>query len=151
MDRLEKLISDYLNQSHMMQIATFEANQPWVATVFYVTDDELNLCWASPGNTRHSRNIRENHKVAAAIPVVHEKNQPVVGLQIEGVASLIDDAKTMEEVAKRYAAEFSFGEKWIKKICSGQTKHKLYKLNPTKFVLFDDINYPENPRQEWEL
>lgn len=151
MDKLEKLINNYLRQSHMMQVATVSGRKPWVATVYYVVDDELNLYWASPEKTNHSQHIRKNSNVAVAVPVVHKKNKPVVGLQAEGQANIIENIKLCEKIAEKYASEFGFGDKWIEKVCDGQTVHKLYKFKPTKFVLFDDINFPNDPKKEWIL
>ncbi len=143
------MIEKYIRQSHMMQIATVDDDQPWVATVYFVSNDELNLYWASPEDTSHSRHISKNQKVAVAIPVHHKKNQPVVGVQISGLAEKLNDVEAIRQIAKIYAQKYDFSEKWIDKVCNKQTKHKLYRFTPDKFVLFDDINYPDNPRQEW--
>lgn len=35
------------------------------------------------------------------------------------------------------------------KLLSGEDPHKLYQIKPELFVLFDEINFPDNPRQEW--
>lgn len=147
---IEKLIRKYLVQCHMMSLATVNGDKPWVATVYYVMDDDLNLYWASPADTNHSQQISDNQNVAIAIPVVHKKSQPVVGIQIEGVANKVDGKDKIETIARQYAKQYGFGEKWVEKFSNDQTKHKLYKFSPKKFVLFDDISFPDNPRQELE-
>lgn len=148
---IEKLIRKYLAQCHMMSLATVNGDKPWIATVYYVMDDDLNLYWASPEDTNHSQHIKNNQNVAIAIPVVHKKSQPVVGIQIEGEANKIDGKDNIEPIASRYAKEYGFSEKWVEKFSSDQTKHKFYKCCPKKFVLFDDIDFPDNPRQTWTL
>ena len=147
---IEKLIRKYLVQCHMMSLATVNGDKPWVATVYYVMDDDLNLYWASPADTNHSQQISDNQNVAIAIPVVHKKSQPVVGIQIEGVANKVDGKDKIETIARQYAKQYGFGEKWVEKFSNDQTKHKLYKKKKKKFVLFDDISFPDNPRQELE-
>ncbi|HMS23929.1 MAG TPA: pyridoxamine 5'-phosphate oxidase family protein [Candidatus Saccharibacteria bacterium] len=146
---IEKLIRKYLAQSYMMSLATVNGDKPWVATVYYVMDEDMNLYWASPEDTNHSQHIIENQNVAIAIPVVHKKSQPVVGIQIEGVANQVKGSEDIKPIAEKYAASYGFSEKWVEKFSLDQTKHKLYKFSPKKFVLFDDIDFPDNPRQTW--
>lgn len=146
---IEKLIRKYLAQSYMMSLATVNGDKPWVVTVYYVMDDNLNLYWASPEDTNHSQHIGENQNVAIAIPVVHKKSQPVVGIQIEGVANQVKGSEDIKPIAEKYAASYGFSEKWVEKFSNNLTKHKLYKFCPNKFVLFDDIEFPDNPRQTW--
>lgn len=131
-----------------MSLATVDGGKPWVATVYYAVDDDLNLYWASPLDTNHSQHIINNQKVAVAIPVVHKKSEPVVGIQIEGIANQVKGRANIRPIAEKYASEYGFNKQWVEKFSNGQTKHKLYKFSPNKFVLFDDINYPDNPRQE---
>lgn len=147
--KIEKLIRKYLSQCHMMSLATVSGDKPWVVTVYYVVDDDLNLYWASPEETNHSQHISDNENVAIAIPVVHKKSEPVVGIQIEGVANQVKGSENIWPIAEKYASSYGFSEKWVEKFSSYQTKHKLYKFRPTKFVLFDDTEFPDNPRQTW--
>lgn len=145
---IEKLIRKYLSQCYMMSLATVSGEKPWVVSVYYVMDDDLNLYWASPAETNHSKHIKNNQNVAIAIPVVHKKSQPVVGIQIEGVANQVKGSENIRPIAEKYASSYGFSEKWVEKFSNDQTKHKLYKFTPSKFVLFDDVEFPDNPRQE---
>ena len=133
----------------MMCMATTQNNKPWACTVYYVVDNDLNLYWASPEETNHSQHIKNNENVSVAIPVTHKKSQPVVGMQIEGKAEQVQGIENIKPVAEKYAKEYGFGEKWIEKFSSDKTKHKLYKLSPSRFVLFDDVKFPDSPRKEW--
>lgn len=151
MSKIEKIIRNNLKNCHMMSLATVDGSKPWVATVYYAVDDDLNLYWASPEDTNHSQHITNNQKVAVAIPVVHKKSEPVVGIQIEGIANQVKGSANIRPIADQYAVEYGFNKKWVEKFSNDQTKHKLYKFSPKKFVLFDDINFPNTPRQEWIL
>lgn len=133
----------------MMQLATVEGDQPWCCTVYYVADDKLNLYWASLPTRRHSQEIIEHSKVAAAIPVQFDLGEKVIGVQVQGEAKQVDDSTQIRPVAEAYAKRFGRSKKWVNEFGDGTTAHKLYRLKPELFVLFDEQNFPINTRQEW--
>ena len=86
----KKLINSHLAQARVMQLATAMSNQPWVCTVHFASDDELNLYWTSKIERRHSMEIAKNNKVSAAIPIEdNQKDGYVIGLSFEGVAKVL--------------------------------------------------------------
>ena len=141
------VIKSYLEQQHMMQLATVSNGQPWCCTVYFVTDDNYNLYWASVPSRRHSQEINSHSQVAVAIPVKFVKGQPVAGLQIEGKAVELSPSSDIRDAAERYATKFNRDTDWIEDIVAGKTEHRLYKLTPASYVLFDESNFRENPRQ----
>lgn len=143
-----EVIKNYLDQQHMMQLATVADGQPWCCTVYYVVDDAYNLYWASLPTRRHSREIAEHPRVAAAIPVKFVKGEPVAGIQISGTAEQLTPSENIRTMAKRYAEKFNRDAAWIEDFVTGKTEHRLYKITPDSFVLFDESNFPETPRQE---
>lgn len=42
-----QLIKDYLTEAKLMQLVTSVDGQPWVCSVWFATDDELNIYWFS--------------------------------------------------------------------------------------------------------
>lgn len=147
---IQKLLRNYLDQKHMMQLATVSGDQPWVCTVYYVYDDELNLYWASLPSRRHSQEIASHSKVAAAIPVKHVKGEKVIGIQVQGDAAIIELSDAIKPIAEKYAQKFGRDDKWLKEFANLETDHRLYKLTPELFVLFDEVNFPHNTRVEWK-
>ncbi|HUD07119.1 MAG TPA: pyridoxamine 5'-phosphate oxidase family protein [Candidatus Saccharimonadales bacterium] len=146
--KIDELINNYVKNQYMMQLATSSNGQPWCCTVYYVADNELNLYWLSLPTRRHSREIDDNNRVAVAIPVKFVLGEKVVGVQAEGSAEHVPSSEKSRDIAKLYAKKFNRGDQWVDDYCSGKTDHKLYKFTPEKFVIFDDINYPNQPRQE---
>lgn len=144
---LNKLIGDYLSKSKMMQVATASENQPWICTLYYASDENKNLYWISKPDTRHSKEIIKNSKVAVAVPVVFT-SLTVVGLQIEGEAMIVEDFDEIKRSVKLYSDKFKRGEKWYQDFIKGKNPHKLYKITPKSFVLFDPKNFPDKERQE---
>ncbi len=134
----------------MMQVATLSNGQPWVCTVYFVADEELNLYWASLPSRRHSQEIAVHSEVAAAVPVKHVKGEEVIGIQVEGKAVMIDSPTKFKPIVQKYAKKFDRDEQWTENFINLKTEHRLYKLTPGMFVLFDEQNFPHNTRIGWK-
>ena len=146
---LRKLIEKYLKEAKLMQLATSIDNQPWVCSVWFATDEKMNIYWFSSITRRHSKEVIKNKKVAAAIVIPQTPDDPPRGLQLEGIAELLTDQKDIDKAMSVYAGRIfsrSIIEDFIK---DKQKPHKFYKLRPTKFVLFDVVNFPKQSRQEF--
>lgn len=142
------LIKKYLQEPKVMQLATAEDGQPWACTVHFAADKDFNLYWISLPGRRHSKEIAKNKKAAATVPIKFP-NHPVVGVSFEGDAQIVslDD---LETAADAYNKRFGLSDTFRKKLLEGTAEEKLYKLKPRLVVLFDQINFPDNPRQEWK-
>jgi uncharacterized protein YhbP (UPF0306 family) len=143
------LIRSYLPHGRMMQIATQEDGQPWICTVYFVEDDNLNLYWLSLPARRHSVEIAKSNKIAIAVPIKHDK--PVVGIQAEGSAEAVADKAVIADVMQRYVERYGAGQKFYDNFVAGQNQHVLFKFTPQTYVLFDEVNFPEDGRQEISL
>jgi uncharacterized protein YhbP (UPF0306 family) len=145
---VSELVKHYIHgDAAMMQIATVSDGQPWICTVFYVADNDLNLYWLSWPSRRHSQEIATHKKVAAAIPIKYDK--PVIGLQIEGEAVEVTDAETIAMVMKKYTTKYNAGKDFYNNFIAGKNKHHLYRIQPKLFVLFDQVNFPGDDTYEW--
>jgi uncharacterized protein YhbP (UPF0306 family) len=148
-EHIKNLIARHLQTGHMMQVATATNGQPWNCTVYYVPDEHLNLYWISTPERRHSKEIENNPKVAAAIPIQHIAGKPVIGLQVEGDARQVTDSREIQIIIDLYASRFAIGDEWRNDFIAGNNKHKIYCLNPRLFVLFDEEAFPGDARKEW--
>lgn len=145
----QNLVVEYLDRARQMQIATSVDNQPWVATVYFAHDNAHNLYWISMPDTRHSQEIARNPNVAGTIVVDNTPGQPVRGIQFTGVAREIPNTEVkanIEAYAERFQ-RFTLGDE----IANGVSPIKLYQIKPHSFVLFDQKNFPSQPRQEWVI
>jgi uncharacterized protein YhbP (UPF0306 family) len=147
---IRKLIKEDLKKARMMQVATVKNDQPWNCTVYFAADDKFNLYWISKPTTRHSQEIESNANVGVAIPVKFD-DLTVRGLSLEGVAAEVKDSKEIKQKVKLYSDKFNRGQEWYKDFVAGNNPHKLYRIKPTKFVLFDRVNFPDNDRQELSI
>lgn len=142
----KELIKNYMVQGKVMQIATVSGGQPWVCTVYYVEDDQLNLYWLSFPSRRHSQEIAAHNKIAITVPI--KLDLPVIGIQAEGTAAVVNDRKTVAEVMKRYVERHHEGHRFYDNFVVGKNLHALYKFSPSRFVLFDEVNLLANSPKE---
>jgi len=150
---LEKLIREYLDEAKMMQIATVDAGQPWCCTVWYAHDEDLNLYWISSKDRRHSIEIAKDNKVAGTIVIPHLKGsgEKVRGLQFQGVASETSgDAQILGRnlYIKKYDRPQNHHEEVL---TDPDADANWYIIKPSQIVLFDQINFPDSPRQEFQV
>jgi uncharacterized protein YhbP (UPF0306 family) len=149
MNNIRSLIETYLATTRMMQVATSVNDEPWNYTLYFAYGDDLSLYWISKPNARHSKNIAENPKVAGVI--VYDQQPPqdfVRGLSFEGEAVVLSGEE--EEVAcMKYIQQLNREKTLLEDIRSGRNLHKLYKVKPHKFVLFDTKNFSKVPYQEY--
>ena len=150
MVNLKKLISDYLKETTLMQVATAKGSQPWACSVYYASDHDFNLYWISKKTTRHSKEISTNKKVAGVIVSPHKMGDKVRGLSFQGTAKELKGKEAAFGML-RYAKRFAMKKPRVDKILKGLDGHYCYKITPKMFVLFDEVNFPDDPRQEYKM
>lgn len=140
------VVLNHLKNAKLMQISTVIENSPWICTVNFVFDKDLNLFWMSLRNTRHSKEIEQNSTVAVAI-VIDSENK--IGLQMQGTAIEVK-GEELEKVHKIYCE--TYGDKpqrLIEAQSNDQNVRGYYKVSPTKLVIFNEESSPE--QQEVDL
>lgn len=150
MSELKDLIRDYLSSINIMQLATSADDRPWCCNLHYAVDDELNLYWTSLPESRHSVEIAQNDLVAGVVfaPIDTEADY-LKGLQFEGRAKMLTGEE--EEAGIRlYKDQLRRKDISLEDMRSGKNPHKLYMVKPSKYILFDNLNFPEAPKQEYE-
>lgn len=153
MKDLRGMVLDYLREAKLMQIATSKDNKPWVATVWYVNDDDLNLYFISRKARRHSLEIKENPNVAGAIVKPHTQGsgEKVRGLQFEGTVEWCF-GETLQKARELYLAKYPMAERVpLETLEDPNFTAAFYVVRPKAFVLFDEVNFADNPRQELRL
>lgn len=151
MKDLKQLIVDYLNEQKLMQLATEADGKPWVCSVWFGFDDDLNIYFFSSTARRHSKEIESNGNVAGAIVSPHEPSDPPRGLQFEGVAEKLTDPDDLAKARSVYEGRIFDAEKVDEFLVNKENPHIFYRIKPSKFVLFDVVNFPDDPRQELEV
>lgn len=145
---LKLLIKEYLRQAKLMQLATSIDNQPWVCSVWFGFDDELNLYWFSSTTRRHSKEVIINQKVAGAIVLPQTPTDAPRGIQFEGIAELLTKQEDIDKAVSVYVDRIFSKYTITNFMNSTERPHRFYKIKPSMYVLFDVVNFPENSRRE---
>lgn len=148
--QVRKLIEEYLQNARMMQVATAKDNQPWACTVYFAVDENLNLYWISKTSRRHSEEIRNNEKVAGTIVLPHTPGDDVRGIQFQGVAKELSGEEAVTAM-KCYAQRYGMNQDRVNAIVENKDGHVPYRITPNMYVLFDEVNFPDNSRQEYSV
>lgn len=146
---VKKFVVQILNNVKQMVVCASKDNRPWCATVFFAFDENLNLYFFSTEKRRHSKDISNNPNVSGAIAREHKLalGEPSMGIQFEGVCKLVGSGE-VKEAYGLYKKRFPE----ITKFHTLKDANKeLYKIKVDKFVLFDSLNFPKDPRKELEM
>lgn len=139
----KKDVLDFLKQHQLMSLATF-GEHPWIASVFYSFDSDLNIYFISVPSTIHARQMVKNKEVAAAIVDSHQKPSDLKrGLQIYGRVESISGINKINYVLRLWKDFLNVQRPDItfENMKKGLYKGKLYKLIPKKIKLFDQEKF----------
>jgi len=146
---LRSLIIDYMERQKLMQLATVDNGNPWVCNVWYGFDDDLNIYFFSATNRRHSIEAEKDNRVAGAMALPHTPEDVARGLQFEGTSEKLTNKDDIAKARSVYEGRI-FDAKTIDDLIAHKERpHAFYKIAPSKFVLFDVENFPEDSRQEF--
>jgi uncharacterized protein YhbP (UPF0306 family) len=146
MQDIQSLVSTYLPDAEIMQLATVKDCKPWLCTVHYAHDPEtLEMYWMSLQSRRHSIELEENPAAAVAIVISAENRQ---ALQMQGTAHKVS-GEQIKKANTIYAAKFGEDPDRLQAALSAKPEdHVYYAFRPSTIVLFDKVTFPNNPRQE---
>ncbi|HEX5456267.1 MAG TPA: pyridoxamine 5'-phosphate oxidase family protein [Candidatus Saccharimonadales bacterium] len=143
----KKLAKEYLENIKIMQLATAENNKPWVCTVHFYADNELNLWWSSRTDRKHSQQLAGNSQASATV-LVHENTSEedyVIAITATGKAELMKGIS--KEVKQAYITKLDRPAY----LTPPNNMQEFYRLKPESIVVFDTKNFPKDPRQEFKL
>ena len=91
-------LSAFLKKHTTLVIATVDREAwPQAASLFYASDDALNLYWVSGEKSRHSQNLERVSRVAVAIHNETWDWRDIHGVQIEINRALYMDERKVEK------------------------------------------------------
>lgn len=143
-EKIKKDILSFLKSHGIMTLATSLDNQPWVCTVYYGMDDDMNLYIVTDPESRHGKQFSKNSKVAFNIFHSHQKVAELKkGIQgageIEVVKGVIDVTKALFLWHK-----FNSGVEYkikVEDILKKITDTKVFKITPKYLKYFDQELY----------
>ncbi len=151
MKQTKQLYRDYLKDIKLMQLATCKDNKPWLSNVWFVIDEQDNVYWISRETRRHSEEIARNSHVSCTFHKWFDEGlgQKGQALVVSGEAKKLEGSeckKPYELYAERYPTVLDFQS--LDTFLNDEGHHYFYKLTPKEIVWWDEINFPEEPRQE---
>jgi hypothetical protein len=147
-----QLVEEYVRGGKLMQVATLDqSGSPEVCNVWYDPHFSPDLLrFISRHDRHHSRNLRSRADVGGSI----------VAIELEGLGQLAR-AVTFRGRARELptsgvdAEAMAFLERWPAahgaidpgRLARGETASRLYEIQVLEWQLFDEVNYPDQPRR----
>lgn len=152
--KVQRIIFGIIRDATLMQVATVNRGKPMVVNVWFSFDEKMDLYFISRYNRIHSRDIADDPNVAGSI--VSAKGavpgRAVMGVTFQGRAREVPKAELRKSYAyyqKRYPV-ISENHR-VEEMMDRTTAMRVYRIVPTKFILFDEVNFAEQPRQELRM
>ena len=143
---IKENILSFLQSHGIATLATVSGKQPWVCTVYYAVDNQMNLIILTDPASRHGLEMAKNPQVAFSIYDSQQPNSASVkiGIQGTGTISLIKGltANTKALVAWHKANPGKEKDITIKDIIKTVTDCRMYQIAPKYFKHFDKSLYP---------
>ena len=148
------LFVDYMQMGKLLQLATSSDGRPWVCHVWYGWDkDQSSVIFMSRRTRRHCLELAANPQVAGAVVAIPLEGlgQRVTGARFEGLATPVAGPE-LEHVYSLYA------ERWpqVQRLApisslreSAEDGPWFYVVKIGRAVLFDEVHFPDSPRQEF--
>ena len=86
METQRRRIKEFLSSHNTASLATCQDDQPWAASVFYVSDADLSLYFVTDPKTRHGQQLNKR-VVAATVNADCDSWSGIRGLQLTGTAA----------------------------------------------------------------
>ncbi len=152
MPSARELLEQYVTNGKLMQVATLRPDgSPEVCNVWYDPHFSPDLLrFISRHDRNHSVNIRNNGRAAGSIIAIHLE---ALGQVARGV-TFIGTARELPLVGVESAIG-SFVARWpfaidaidADRLVRGDTPTRIYEVAVHEWILFDEANFPEQPRQ----
>jgi uncharacterized protein len=137
---LQQRVAAFLEEWHVMSLATADADGAHAANLFYACDG-LALVWVSAPDARHSCAIETNPRVAATVAPDYSDFPLIRGVQIEGAARRVTDEDERRSHLALLAARYPFlgqQEGLPPKVREAYAAAAVYRLEPSLIVLIDN-------------
>lgn len=105
---IDQKIIDFINEHHVLTLASLKGDQPYTSNAFYVyLPDENMFVFTSDKKTRHGNEMLTNPKVAANIVLETKQVGKIQGLQITGMVQELS-GELLSKAKKRYLKKYPY-------------------------------------------
>ena len=131
-------VAAFLKKHTTLTIATVDREAwPQAASVFYASDDALQLYWVSGEKSRHSQNLERVSRIAVTIHNETWDWRDIHGVQIEGQARRVIDPDETDRAWALFRDKFPFTAEFTDQIA----RSSFYVLKPQWLRLIDNSKY----------
>lgn len=134
-------IKDFLKDDNKQMVIATYGEHPWIATVYFSFDQDLNLYFLSDPDTIHCQHIMNNPNVAVAIAKSPQNpSSKKKGLQIFGIAEQLVEVSQIKHALDLWRSTLGVTsdkytyEGMIKNEISG----RMFKVVPKKIKFFNE-------------
>jgi uncharacterized protein len=118
-----------------MTLATMDPKRgPHAAPIFFAADDRLRLYFLSDPSSRHAREIAEEPRASAGIYPEEGDWRLLRGIQVDGVARVVEDDPARDACWQNYVAKFPI----VAELPEAVERSRLYVLEPAWLRLIDN-------------
>ena len=130
----KNIVINFLKKHNLMAIAT-SGDFPWIASVYYTFDNDLNIYFLSDPSTLHAKQILQNPKVSISIADSHQSiSKPKKGLQLSGVAHQISGINKIKHALQLWKSDLGVIDPTLTiKMVTGS----MFKITPKRIKVFD--------------
>ena len=126
-----KKVLKYMKDNRLMSLGTSLKDKPWLATVFYASDEKMNILLYSREDTRHCVNIAKNPNVSVVINHTWKySNGQLKAIQLAGKASRVSKVDYLD-FYRIYKTRFKWADEF-------KSDHILYVIKPTEVWYLDE-------------
>ena len=106
---LDKKIVEFINQHHLLTLATSKDNVPYCCNAFYVFNKENgSLIFSSDTSTKHAQDFIKNPKVAGSISLETKEFGKIQGVQLLGEIIKLKKGEGLEKASKQYFKTYPY-------------------------------------------
>jgi uncharacterized protein YhbP (UPF0306 family) len=138
-DLVDRIVA-FLDAHHVLSLATLGPDGPHAANLFYACDS-LALVWLSDTDTRHSRDVAADARVAATVAPDYTDFSEIRGVQIFGAARQITAADERHRHLALLEARYPFLRRLKDgppKLQEAYARASPYRLQPMRMILIDN-------------
>ncbi|MDP1648534.1 MAG: pyridoxamine 5'-phosphate oxidase family protein [Rubrivivax sp.] len=137
--KLPLRVAQYLQQHHVMTLASQGAEGPWAAAVFYANEGPELLFLSAP-TSRHCRHLAQDPRCAATIQDDCSDWTQVQGIQLEGQVTQLQ-GESQARAQRLYGQKFPFLERAgaiPAAIAAALARVRWYRLQPRRLYFVDN-------------
>lgn len=144
-------IFEFIKANGILTLAVGD-REPWVCTLYYGTDDELNFYLVTDSDSEHGKMLQKNSSVAFCIFDSYTKiTEPKKGLQGKGVcAPLVNIVEVTKGLLIWHKANPGSESKITLENLKKWKTTKIYKIEPSYLKYFDKLLYGEEEYGIWK-